>query len=205
MNNFLTQAGLLLLFLALLALAGRLLFLKTQRDWQAESGRVRDAVLKHLRLPPEDPEQAARAHVLALVPCTSEELQGPLAVLAGQRIWLCFLADKLLVVSGSSGQSVALPLVALQDLYLVERAPLRVYSSQAGGYVTLSQQQSLTLSRADMGRFLVRHGHRPGFSFLIKAGGGVASLTVQRLGDMVRIVNVLIKQGVQLHYLSKST
>ena len=64
--------------------------------------RLRAAVLAHLGLPVnEESAEGVRQRILALVPCEGWLLHGSLAALPrGRRLWLCFLADRLLDSNG---------------------------------------------------------------------------------------------------------
>jgi hypothetical protein len=148
---------------ALLAVAAGLVL---RRGWLRERDRVRDALLRFLELPPGEPSWvAARERVMALVPCTARHLAGPLEVLpAGQRLWLCFLPDWLLVIPGSGRDAVALPASQFRKLGLVERGADR------------------------------------GYALAVETESGGSVLDVPLLDDLVRVVNVLIKQGATLEY-----
>jgi hypothetical protein len=136
-----------------------------RRAWDAEREQLSQVLLRSLGLPPgEEGLVAARERILALVPCRGRRLAGALARFAtGRRLWLCFLADQLLVLSGFDAGAVALPTAQLQKLYLVERR-------RGGRYV------------------------------LALDAGGISVLVVSRLADLVRVVNVLKKQGIALGY-----
>jgi tetratricopeptide (TPR) repeat protein len=132
---------------------------------------VRDAILRHLQLPLEAASlPAAREQLLALILCRVRQLQGRLSSLNNQRrLWLCFLEERLLVISSRTGAVLELPSVEFQGIYLV--------------------------GRASGGRFLLG----------IEMDGAVSFVELSRLDDMVRIVNILKRQGTFLRYLKRAS
>src|SRR4051794_26686184 len=93
-----------------------------RRAWQAECARVRDAVARHLGLPPgEAAAGPLREQVLALVHARPRRLRGDLAALRpGKRLWLCFLPGRLLFVSGRTGAVAEVTVSSQQPVYLVD-------------------------------------------------------------------------------------
>jgi hypothetical protein len=132
--------------------------------------RVRDAIFRHLQLPPEQASLApAQEQVLALICCRARRLQGRLISLKSQRrLWLCFLDRQLLVISPRTGVALQVPPAEMQRIYLVK---------------------GRSASRFPLG---------------IETGGGVSFVELSRLDDMVRIVNVLKRQGAVLRYLEQA-
>lgn len=157
-------------YLAALAAFSALVLMVRGLSWSFEKSKLQQTLAQHLGLPRgalERPECDER--ILALVPCRGRRMQGSLASLKGKRrLWLCFLADRLLVVSGGSGQVVELSQKELQKLHLVER----LFGAS--------------------------------FSLALKTEEGVSRFDLKRLDDMVRIVNILIRQGIVLGYLDEA-
>lgn len=136
-----------------------------KQSWTKEVDRVRAAVAQRLGVAPSN-HPKAREQILALVPCHAIALSGPLAPLGSSgRIWLCFLSDGLLAVSGAA-----------------DRRPV-------------------ALSPKDLRKLYLMKEHKGNAAIAIELDGGTSQLSVDRLDDMVRIVNLLVKQGITIRYL----
>jgi hypothetical protein len=165
--NPLLDGWLYLAFLLVLAALLAFAVLVADQGWLVHKTLVLQALARHLGFASEgEVPPAARAQILALVPCRGRRLRGALAALGGGRqLWLCFLPGRLLVIAARSGRSLEAPRQELDKLYLVESM-----STETPGLILEDRQ------------------------------GRQSWLAVQRLDDFVRIVNVLIQQGVALRF-----
>jgi hypothetical protein len=165
--NPLLDGWLYLAFLLVLAALLAFAVLVADQGWLVHKTLVLQALARHLGFAAEgEVPPAARAQILALVPCRGRRLRGALAALGGGRqLWLSFLPGRLLVIAARSGRSLEVPRQELDKLYLVERM-----GAETPGLILEDRQ------------------------------GRQSWLAVQRLDDFVRIVNVLIQQGVALRF-----
>lgn len=144
------------LFLAVTVGALLLICVPPWLAWIAERLRVRKAIVEELRRAGQSDGAAHLGQqVLALVPCRGNKLQADLAPLAdGGPLWLCFLSDRLLVISGRGGKAVLLAREQLQLLRLVYQS-----SGTARGYALVletSAGRSVLIVRylADLARIV---------------------------------------------------
>lgn len=168
MINPFIHPGLYALYLGGLVLFSAAMVFWMVRTWNAERERVQRAIVEYLGLAFDDDGLGdACKQILTLVPSQGTDLESDLEALQGKgRLWLCFLAGRLLVIAGGTGETVELPYRDLKQLYLVHQGS---------------------------GRPLV-----------IATRGGQSTFSVGRLDDLVRIVNVLIKQNIVLRYMKKA-
>lgn len=117
-------------------------------SWAREKAQVQDRVLNHLGLEStEENLDRVLDRLLALVPCTPRQLRGSLSRLdATGRVWLCFLAEKLLVVAPRTDEILTLAYRDLQELHLVDR---RTGEGHPFSISTPGGKSRLELSRLD--------------------------------------------------------
>lgn len=122
--NPLLHNGLFAMHLGALAALTVVVMAVLRSRWRTERERVREAILDHQGLGPgrrADAEALDRVRVL--VPCRGVRLvaggKGEAAFGGGQRLWLCFLEDRMLVVPGGTGEIYDLPLGDLSKMNLM--------------------------------------------------------------------------------------
>jgi hypothetical protein len=162
------------------------------RAWKQERDRVRGSILGELHLSKDDKGYAAaRAQLLALVPCTGQALQAPLDRLEGfTHLWLCVLSGRLLMVAGVNGQAAALATEELRAVYLTEVRP-----AKRGWFL-----------RA-FGSWLSAIGISPSedawsHCLILDTERGRSSIAINRLDDLFRVVNSLVHLSIPLRYMA---
>lgn len=172
--------------------------------WSIERATIRRALLRSLGLP-EGPVSfaAARERIMALVPFKSRVLRGKLARLApehGVPLWLCFLPGRLLVASGLTGETAELTMNDLRNLYLVEdpTSALAVWKHHVNRVTGNPDSNRVALEA--LFTQLIRTSLRR-YSLGIESPDGISKLDFDYVDDLVRIVNLLVRQGVRLRFL----